>query len=134
MSPGRPLSVKGVCLDRDGRVLLCRNWRSEWELPGGRPEVGERLDRTVEREIREETGISVQARDVIDAYPFEVQSGTWVEIIVYGCAVTPSTAPGVSSEHQAVAWLDVDTIGADELPAGYRRAINRWRSRAGSVL
>jgi hypothetical protein len=25
-----PLSVKGVCLDAGGRVLVCRNWRREF--------------------------------------------------------------------------------------------------------
>jgi phosphate starvation-inducible PhoH-like protein len=32
-----PLSIKAVLLDRD-RVLLLLNERSEWDLPGGRPE------------------------------------------------------------------------------------------------
>jgi hypothetical protein len=35
-----PVSVKGVVV-RDGRVLLLRNERDEWELPGGKHrEVG----------------------------------------------------------------------------------------------
>lgn len=35
-----PVSVKGVVV-RDGRVLLLRNERDEWELPGGKLELGE---------------------------------------------------------------------------------------------
>jgi hypothetical protein len=35
-----PVSVKGV-LVRDGRVLLLKNEREEWELSGGKPELGE---------------------------------------------------------------------------------------------
>lgn len=34
------ISIKGVVV-RDGKVLLLRNERKEWELPGGRIEVGE---------------------------------------------------------------------------------------------
>lgn len=124
------LSVKGVCLDSTGRVLLCRNWRAEWELPGGRPEIGERLDHCVEREFREETGLAVQARNVIDAYAFEVQEGAWVDVLVYGCSPQSPVAPIVSPEHQTVAWLDAAEIEADELPAGYGRAIKEWRARA----
>jgi 8-oxo-dGTP pyrophosphatase MutT (NUDIX family) len=35
-----PVSVKGVAV-QGGRVLLLRNERDEWELPGGKLEVGE---------------------------------------------------------------------------------------------
>jgi hypothetical protein len=34
------ISIKGVVV-RDGKVLALRNEREEWELPGGRIEVGE---------------------------------------------------------------------------------------------
>ncbi|MEV6136524.1 NUDIX hydrolase [Nocardia sp. NPDC051990] len=34
------ISIKGVVV-RDGRVLLLKNEREEWELPGGRIEPGE---------------------------------------------------------------------------------------------
>jgi ADP-ribose pyrophosphatase YjhB (NUDIX family) len=35
-----PVSVKGVVV-QGGKVLLLRNERDEWELPGGKLEVGE---------------------------------------------------------------------------------------------
>jgi ADP-ribose pyrophosphatase YjhB (NUDIX family) len=35
-----PVSVKGVVI-RGERVLLLHNERGEWELPGGRLEIGE---------------------------------------------------------------------------------------------
>jgi hypothetical protein len=44
-----PVSIKGVVL-RAGRVLLLRNDRDVWELPGGRPEVGETPEQCVVRE------------------------------------------------------------------------------------
>jgi ADP-ribose pyrophosphatase YjhB (NUDIX family) len=45
-----PVSVKGVTA-RDGRILLLRNDRGEWELPGGRLETGETPEQCVVREI-----------------------------------------------------------------------------------
>ncbi|MGW0825926.1 hypothetical protein [Streptomyces sp. NPDC002845] len=35
-----PVSVKGAAPDARDRVLLLRNERDEWELPGGRLETG----------------------------------------------------------------------------------------------
>jgi ADP-ribose pyrophosphatase YjhB (NUDIX family) len=122
----RPVSIKGVCLDPDRQVLLCRNWRAEWELPGGRPELGERFDRCLEREIAEETGLIVEAAHVIDAHAFEVQKDVWVDIVVYGCRLHASDAPVASDEHQAVAFLDPTVIRSEELAEGYARAIAQW--------
>jgi len=51
-----PVSVKGVIV-RAGRVLLLRNERNEWELPGGRLEAGETPAQCVVREIGEAGGI-----------------------------------------------------------------------------
>ncbi len=53
-----PVSVKGVVI-RDGRVLLLRNERDEWELPGGKLELGEDPESCVAREITEEVGWAI---------------------------------------------------------------------------
>jgi 8-oxo-dGTP pyrophosphatase MutT (NUDIX family) len=53
-----PVSIKGVVI-RDGRVLLLRDERDQWELPGGEVDVGEDLAVCVVREIAEEVGWTV---------------------------------------------------------------------------
>ncbi len=46
-----PVSVKGVGLD-GARVVLLRNEREEWELPGGKLEPGQGAEECVVRAIR----------------------------------------------------------------------------------
>ena len=99
-----PLSVKGVCLDAGGRVLACRNWRREWELPGGRPELGEELPACLAREVEEETGSQVDVRELVSAYPFEVLEGRWVTIVAYGCEPRAARPLHTSGEHVQVAF------------------------------
>ena len=50
----------GIAL-RNGKVLLQRaEWDQFWAVPGGRIEPGERSDRALVREMREELGIGVR--------------------------------------------------------------------------
>jgi 8-oxo-dGTP pyrophosphatase MutT (NUDIX family) len=55
------IGAAGVILDADGGVLLVKQTygRLNWELPGGAAEAGEAPDDTVQREVREETGLAV---------------------------------------------------------------------------
>ncbi len=56
-----PVSVKGVLFDHN-RVILLKNERGEWELPGGRPEEGESPQSCLAREMTEELNLRVQTR------------------------------------------------------------------------
>jgi ADP-ribose pyrophosphatase YjhB (NUDIX family) len=56
-------------LERDGRVLLVatrypNHAEPLWNLPGGRHERGETFAGTVEREFREETGLTIRVGDL----------------------------------------------------------------------
>jgi ADP-ribose pyrophosphatase YjhB (NUDIX family) len=126
-----PLSVKGVCLDESGRVLVCRNWRRGWELPGGRPRLGENLEACLVRGVREETGLELAVRELVGGYPFEVLPGRWVDIVAYGCEPAgggPPPAPVCSGEHAQVGFRAIEQLGG-ELPGGYREAVLTWRRR-----
>lgn len=62
------VGVSGVIEDEEGRILLLRHrfWREgSWGLPGGYANKGERLEETVRREVREETGYEVEVRGLI---------------------------------------------------------------------
>jgi ADP-ribose pyrophosphatase YjhB (NUDIX family) len=68
--PSRPIvGVGAVVLDGD-LVLLTRRGRppdaGRWTLPGGAVETGEPLRTAIEREVREETGLAVEAGPVVE--------------------------------------------------------------------
>lgn len=56
-----PVSIKGVLVLPSDEVVLALNDRDEWELPGGRIEIGESSTECLIREFKEELGIDIEA-------------------------------------------------------------------------
>jgi 8-oxo-dGTP pyrophosphatase MutT (NUDIX family) len=123
-----PISVKGVLIDR-GRVLLLLNERDEWDLPGGRPDPGESHRAALVREMREETGLSIEVGPALEAHLFEVLPGRFVRIVPFVCRLAGKVDVVLSDEHLAVRWQEVAGLGrmidGHPLPEGYLRAVNQ---------
>ncbi|MCP2247912.1 NUDIX hydrolase [Lentzea aerocolonigenes] len=131
-----PVSIKGVVV-RDGRVLLLRNDREEWELPGGRIEPGETPEQCVAREIAEETRWNVVTGPILDAWMYYIAAvGKNVFIVTYGCFVAGDSEPVLSSEHAEFGLFTEAELDGLTMPSGYRRSIGTWfeRLRHGSAL
>ncbi len=120
-----PISIKGVLL-LDGSVLLVKNSRNEWELPGGRGEKGEDHAQTLAREFSEELSVDVVIADEIDSYLFEVIPGRHVFIITYGCTLADEFKPEISHEHTEHCLWPVERLSELNLPLGYKRSVETW--------
>lgn len=101
--------VRGLILE-DNRILLLKrsaNSRTNpglWELPGGKMLDGETLDKTLKREIYEETGLKVCPIRVLGAFqqefPFKVSVNIIFQVRVRGGVLR------LSDEHEAYKWVD----------------------------
>lgn len=123
-----PVSVKGVAVQA-GRVLLLRNERDEWELPGGKLEAGEDPPACAEREIAEETGWQVTAGPVLDCWQYHIGEGQDVVIVTYGCHVTRGGPPVLSAEHGAAGLFTAGEVPGLNMPDGYKRSVRAWLGR-----
>ena len=121
-----PISVKGVVV-RDETVLLLRNEREEWELPGGKIELGESPEECLAREIEEETGWPVQVGRILDSWMYYIaQADKHVFIVTYGCHAVGETPLQVSSEHKEAALFGHGDVESLPMPEGYKRSIRSW--------
>ena len=81
--PDQPRVAVGAIVFKDNRVLLVRRGkppaRDLWAIPGGSVEVCETLQRAAEREIFEETGITIQALEPVFTFDY-------IEKDEFGCA------------------------------------------------
>jgi len=69
--PSQPIVGIGAIIIQDGKILLAKRGsepgKGKWSVPGGVVELGEKLEKTVVREVKEETNIDVEVVHVIDA-------------------------------------------------------------------
>jgi len=68
--PSQPIAGVGAVIIYDGRILLEKRKsepsRGKWTIPGGLVELGETVEQTVIREVKEETSLEVENPELID--------------------------------------------------------------------
>ncbi len=138
--PQSPLLGVGAVVVQDGRVLLVRRGREplkgHWTLPGGVLEVGEALVEGVVREVKEETGLVVEAIELIellDRIHREAGRVRYHYVIAdYLCRVTGGELHA-GSDADAVRWVEraewnshsalvLDPVTVRVIEAGWQRA------------
>lgn len=120
-----PVSVKGVAV-QDGKVLLLENERIEWELPGGKLELGEDPIDCVVREISEEADWEVTAGPLLDCWQYHIGPERDVLIVTYGVHVLTTEPPVVSNEHKRAGLFTAAQVPDLTMPDGYKRSISTW--------
>ncbi len=102
--------VGAVVLDDHGRLLLVRRGnepgRGLWSVPGGRVEAGESVAAAVEREVREETGLTVRAGAEVGRVRIP-GAGVVYAVVDLSCTLLdPAAAPVAGDDADAVTFAD----------------------------
>lgn len=121
-APKFPVSVKGVIFLGDNIILL-KNERDEWELPGGKLEPGEDIEKCLAREIHEELSIPAKVSDLLDAWVYTVFPSVEVVMLTYHCHVDIDAMPKISHEHKEIGFFKLAQLDEIPLPNGYKKAI-----------
>jgi len=114
------VSVRGVIFRPDDQLLLLqRPSDRQWELPGGRLASGEHPMAGLDREIGEETGLSVTIDALCCADSWTNDAGHDRFAVCYACR-SASTAVTLSDEHVSARW--VSPREATTLLSGHQHA------------
>jgi type II secretory ATPase GspE/PulE/Tfp pilus assembly ATPase PilB-like protein/8-oxo-dGTP pyrophosphatase MutT (NUDIX family) len=98
----------------DWRVLVLQrspdaSRPGSWELVYGKIDAGERPERAAVRELREETGLEVQALYNVTVNSFYLHTAQTIQMsIVFAAFVGEGPEVTLSDEHQRFEWLTVD--------------------------
>jgi ADP-ribose pyrophosphatase YjhB (NUDIX family) len=124
--PRFTVTAGAVVADERGRVLLlCHTLRggSGWGIPGGFIGRGEQPDEAVRREVREETGLELEAVEL--AFVRSLRHAQQVEVIFRGRMRAAALREQQSSfEVERAEWFERGRLPAD-LGPDQRRLIER---------
>lgn len=100
-----PISVKGIIFV-DDKILLLKNERNEWDLPGGKLNENESLEHCLIREFQEETNLKVEVEKIHSAQNIKVANSVEVIVVIYHCLLVSSEKElKISFEHQSFGWF-----------------------------
>ncbi|MGI2326856.1 NUDIX hydrolase [Planococcus sp. YIM B11945] len=118
-----PLILPGavvLMLNEQSEVLLQQRTDGGWGLPGGLMELGESLEETARREVKEETGLEIGALQLLDVfsgpdYYFKVSNGDELYSVT---AVFVTTDIQGSMKMDSAESLDLKFFNCGNLPEG----------------
>ena len=113
------------------KVLLVKPWlgTGRWDLPGGGLHYNEKPRQGVAREVFEETGIEIAAREFSPLGSF--RQGGWFKSKVYCFKVDLKVRPKVKKQYVEIIdikWVDTADISAYRLSDQAKNALDLWKS------
>lgn len=128
-----PIVGVGAVVVHEERVLLVQRAKAPfaglWCIPGGKVRYGESLQEAAEREIQEETGITIKAGQPVYAFDvIDIESGNhpchYVVIDLQADYISGDPQP--RDDVLAAAWFDKDEIDQEKVQELTRNFLKQW--------
>ncbi len=126
------IGVSAVIFNGQQQVLLIKRNKAPacglWSIPGGKQEAGESLIAACQREVYEETGLSVGVKHIVAVVERNMPPFHYVIIDFFAVLTGENTQPKAASDVSDARWIDIRSIHEYDLVPGLLVIIDRtWR-------
>lgn len=133
--PDMPLVGVGAILICDGKILLEKRkhdpGKGKWSIPGGLVELGEGIEQTVIREVKEETNLEVeepQHIDVVDNLQVDGKGRIKYHYVIVDYSVRlKGGILKAGSDADELRWVSLDQVEKFDLTKTFRSFFQRKR-------
>ena len=124
-------TVGGLVFNPEGKLFLMRShkWHDNYTIPGGHIELGEEIEDTLKREIKEETNLDIFDIKFLLFQEFIYDSVFWKNkhfIFFDFSAKTTSTDVKLNHEAQDHIWVTIEEAQKLDLDKYTKRAISEY--------
>jgi len=135
--PKQPIVGVGAVVICDGKILLEKRknepGKGKWSIPGGLVELGENVEQTVIREVKEETGLEVEKPEHIDIVDNVIRDKNGeikyhFVIIDYFVKLKGGTMKAMSDAEE-LRWVTFDEVEKYDLTKTFREFFQRNRQK-----
>ena len=105
-----PISIKGVIIC-ENKVLLLKNERDEWDLPGGKLKSDASAEACLIREVKEETNLEISVGSLEATFVYNIRNWIKVFVVVYHCTlISKKETLKISGEHYDSGFFSVENL------------------------
>lgn len=127
-------TVGALIFNPKGEIFLMKShkWKNKYVIPGGHVELGERMERALKREIKEETGLDIYNIKFLHFQEFIFDKAFWKKrhfvFFDFSCR-TKSKNVALDSEGQGFAWVPLKAALKLPLEPYTRRTIKEYMKK-----
>lgn len=135
MTPQLFIATKAFVV-HDDKVLIVRESRTyeegtnagKFDVPGGRVKPGERFDKSLAREVREETGLTITIGNPFFANEWRpiVKGNPWQVVGIYFICYTEKGNVKLGRDHDMHEWIEAREYGRHPLIENVAAAFNAF--------
>jgi mutator protein MutT len=128
--PEPAIGVGGILFNHRNEVLLIKRDKPPakglWSIPGGKLEAGESMVEACKREIKEETGLDTEVKQIVAIVERRIENFHYVIIdFLAQLQDQKSSEPVAQSDVSEAKWVDMEAIAGYPLVGGLAEIIVR---------
>ncbi|MFA5126407.1 MAG: NUDIX hydrolase [Patescibacteria group bacterium] len=121
-------TVKAL-FEEDKKILLVKDHKGVWEMPGGRMENDETPEKTLKRELKEELGWeNFEIKTALEPWNFssEVNATQYQFTVKIYICISHENKIMENNEYSEYRWVSIDEIDGLNMRDGYKQAIKEY--------